>query len=233
MYNIYKIECMVNNKVYIGQTVNFKARIQNHLGVLNNNKHTNPFLQDDFNQFGQNNFSFEIIDTANSLEESLQKETYWINYYGGIDNDTTYNVKGNDKDNKEYAKRKSKTLKCDAFRGHTHSEDSKNKISNSLKDAYKNGVHKSPEKRYGEANSFYGKHHTEETRQQLSNWHKQYRKYSEELIDELILKYNECKDYQKLSNEYNIKLASLKFIINHKEFYLKYGLNKNLNECND
>lgn len=234
MYNIYEIRCSVNNRVYVGQTSRYKDRKQHHLNELRKNRHTNPYLQKDFNLYGETNFSFKIVESANSLNESLCKETKWININGGIDADSTYNVKGNDKDNKEYAYRKRGKLKCDAFRGHQHTRNSKLKISESLKQAYRDGKHTLPKSRFGKENSFYGKHHTKETCQKLSEIHTGKRKYTEDIIDKWIQDYKDGMTYDMIADKYNCKITSLKYIIHNKKEYLLYGLNnKQHKKCND
>jgi hypothetical protein len=54
--------------------------------------------------------------------------------------------------------------------GKTRNEDTRNKIAQTLKDKYKRGVITSPFSRLsfeGEKNGFFGKHHTEETKQKM------------------------------------------------------------------
>lgn len=59
---VYRILCLVNNRAYFGSSVNFKQRKTVHLIKLRQGKHTNHALQKDFNEFGENNFKFEIIE---------------------------------------------------------------------------------------------------------------------------------------------------------------------------
>ena len=47
---IYGLICLKNNKIYIGQTECLNKRIKNHFYQLKSNKHTNPYLQQDFNK---------------------------------------------------------------------------------------------------------------------------------------------------------------------------------------
>lgn len=61
-YGIYKITNIKNNKVYIGKTMNsFGDRWDHHKAMLRANKHDNHELQLDWNLFGEDNFSFDII----------------------------------------------------------------------------------------------------------------------------------------------------------------------------
>ena len=58
MYNcgIYKIENLVNNKVYIGQSIRLKQRKLQHLSLLNRGVHRNAYLQHSFDVYGVQNF---------------------------------------------------------------------------------------------------------------------------------------------------------------------------------
>ena len=186
---IYAIQCKVNNKIYIGQTTNYTARIKYHKNFLSKNKHTNPYLQEDYNKYGANNFIFYKLEEKVPDNLNLEKETYYMNLYGGTNSESIYNVKGNfNDDNKVYAKSKVAHFKgkYDAFKGHTHTSTSKQQICKSLKQAYKDGRHKLVGAVAGDCsgsnNSFYGKHHTEEVKQKLS---KLRTKYDETFIQEL------------------------------------------------
>lgn len=78
---IYKIENLINGKVYIGQTKEkFQRRYWLHRWQLRNNSHDNTHLQRAWNKYGEENFSFEIIEilTEDKLNE---REKYWIKYY--------------------------------------------------------------------------------------------------------------------------------------------------------
>lgn len=89
---VYCIECKVNNRRYIGQTRNFNKRILTHKNMLKNNTHTNKSLQSDFNKYGINNFIFYIIESNLYYDNLINQETFWINYYGGIESTKTYNM---------------------------------------------------------------------------------------------------------------------------------------------
>lgn len=61
---IYKIVNKINNKVYIGQTTErFERRYWHHWWLLKNNQHSNPYLQEDWNEYGEYNFDF-IVEVA-------------------------------------------------------------------------------------------------------------------------------------------------------------------------
>ena len=59
---IYKIESLINGKVYIGQTTKtFKTRKNQHLYELRNGIKRNIKLQNAWNKYGEENFDFSII----------------------------------------------------------------------------------------------------------------------------------------------------------------------------
>lgn len=186
---IYAIQCKVNNKIYIGQTVNYRNRIKYHKRVLDMNKHTNPYLQEDYNKYGINNFTFYKLEENVPDNLNLERETYYMNLYGGTNSTAIYNVKGNfNDDNTQYAESKVAHFqgRYDAFKGHRHTSKSKQQISNSLRQAYKTGRHKCVGAVAGNCcgtnNAFYGKHHTDEVKQELS---KLRTKYDEKFISKL------------------------------------------------
>lgn len=66
MIGIYKITNIKNNKVYIGSTDNMERRILQHKNELNNNKHHSYKLQMDWNKYGENNFTFDLLEEINN-----------------------------------------------------------------------------------------------------------------------------------------------------------------------
>jgi len=88
---IYAIANRINNDTYIGQTVNAKKRHKQHFRELRINKHVNENLQDAFNQYGEKNFKFIIIEKCN-IDDLTEREQFWINYYINH-NFRLYNIK--------------------------------------------------------------------------------------------------------------------------------------------
>lgn len=87
---IYKIENLVNGKVYVGQTIqSFKVRIGNHKSALRHNRHKNDHLQRAWNKYGEKNFRFSIIEKC-SYDTLDKKETKWIKYFR--ENTGSYNL---------------------------------------------------------------------------------------------------------------------------------------------
>jgi group I intron endonuclease len=63
---IYKITNTANHKIYVGQSMDIEERIKSHFYALRANRHTNKELQKDFNQFGEQAFSWEILEECES-----------------------------------------------------------------------------------------------------------------------------------------------------------------------
>lgn len=78
---IYKITNRINNKMYIGQTINgLEARFKRHINDAINNILDTHFARA-IREHGKENFYIELIDVAESIEELKLKEQYWINFY--------------------------------------------------------------------------------------------------------------------------------------------------------
>lgn len=91
---IYKITNNINNKVYIGQTTRgFLERYNEYKSDFKNkSKSNNIYLYNSFIKYGFNNFKFEIIDTANSIDELNEKEITYIKEYKTTDREFGYNL---------------------------------------------------------------------------------------------------------------------------------------------
>ena len=88
---IYKIKCKKNNKVYIGQSSDIKSRFRNHKSSLKNNKHENNYLQYSYNKYGENSFTFELLEECdqNVLNE---REIYWMKFFDSLNRNKGYNL---------------------------------------------------------------------------------------------------------------------------------------------
>lgn len=91
---IYKIENVVNNKVYIGLSANLKKRINWHKTVLNKNKHYNQHLQQAWNKYGNDNFTFSILFEKENIPPNLleELETLFIKIHNSFDLELGYNL---------------------------------------------------------------------------------------------------------------------------------------------
>lgn len=78
---IYKITNIINERVYYGSTIRFKKRFASHLQALEGNRHSNTFLQNDFNKCGREAFLLEVIETVDDPSSLLVREQYYLDQY--------------------------------------------------------------------------------------------------------------------------------------------------------
>lgn len=91
MIGIYKIQNLINNKIYVGSSKSLKRRQYQHFMLLKKNKHGNPYLQHSYNKYGKDSFVFFVLEEC--LEEQLiERESYWITYYNSANSKFGYNI---------------------------------------------------------------------------------------------------------------------------------------------
>ena len=88
MICIYMITNKINNKKYIGQTLNFKKRKKDHICNAKDNK-INTHLYLAMRKYGIENFKFDILEEVKK-EELNDKEIYYIKKYDTFN--TGYNM---------------------------------------------------------------------------------------------------------------------------------------------
>ena len=92
MGTIYKIENLVNGKVYVGQTIrSANRRLQVHKIKLQKQYYNNPHLQRAFNKYGESSFRTSIIEKC-AVEDTDDREIFWIEYYKNTVG--VYNIEG-------------------------------------------------------------------------------------------------------------------------------------------
>jgi group I intron endonuclease len=79
---IYKLVNKLNSRIYIGSAKEFKSRWQSHARHLRSGKHSNKYLQNDFNKCGEEMFEFHILElTEGTQEERRIREQFWIDQF--------------------------------------------------------------------------------------------------------------------------------------------------------
>ena len=132
MKGIYLIRCKSENKVYIGQSNNIKKRFSLHLANLRKNKHSNSYLQQAFNKYGENDFTYEVIfelkDNNLDREKLYNLEIYYISLYHSNDRMYGYNIESG---GKSFGRVSDETKRKigNANRGNLHSEETKKRLS--------------------------------------------------------------------------------------------------------
>jgi group I intron endonuclease len=127
---IYKITNNINNKIYIGQTIeDLKKRWSRHNWTCTKGRNamaiTNAIIK-----YGKENFIIEQIDTANTIDELNDKEIYYINKLNSLSpNGYNLTTGGGNKRLSEETKRKI----SESNKGKKRSEETKRKLSESHK----------------------------------------------------------------------------------------------------
>jgi group I intron endonuclease len=88
---IYKITNTINNKVYVGSSINLKEREYKHFWMLKKGLHDNHYLQNSFDKYGKENFIFEIIDFCEP-KELISRENELIKFYEANNLNKGYNL---------------------------------------------------------------------------------------------------------------------------------------------
>lgn len=90
MIGIYKWTNLINNKVYIGQSVNIIARKAEHIKLAKNENYTTNIAKA-IRKYGIENFDFEILEEC-SLQNLNERERYYIKYYDSLNKEKGYNM---------------------------------------------------------------------------------------------------------------------------------------------
>jgi len=90
---IYKLVNTSNGRLYIGSAKEFKERWQAHARQLKAGKHSNKYLQNDFNKCGSEVFEFHVVELTDvSKEQRMLREQHYLDQlHDNMDN--CYNFK--------------------------------------------------------------------------------------------------------------------------------------------
>lgn len=150
---IYCIENLINNKKYVGQSVDIYNRWCHHKSELNNNVHFNDYLQKSWNKYGSENFRFYILEYCD-IEQLDDREIYYISLYNTLNRTKGYNLTSGGTNGKVYSdETRAKISK--ALKGHAVSSESRAKIRKNHADIS------------GSNNGMFGKRHSEEVKRKI------------------------------------------------------------------
>jgi len=80
---IYKIRNLVNDKFYVGSTVDARVRFQAHRRKLRAGKHQSPHMQAAWDKYGEECFIFEVVEHVGTPELLLSAEQVWLDEHVG------------------------------------------------------------------------------------------------------------------------------------------------------
>lgn len=146
-YCVYIHINKINNKKYVGQTHDLKKRWQNNGVGYKKCRYFNFAIE----KYGWDNFEHIVLKDNLTKSEADYWEKYYIEFYQTKYNENGYNIR-------------------EGGNGELSTE-TKEILSTKMKEkaqwaGEKNPRHNDP--LYGERNGMYGKHHTEETKQKIS-----------------------------------------------------------------
>lgn len=192
---VYKITNIINNKCYIGSSIDIVGRWRQHMKALRKGIHHSIHLQRAWNKDGEENFEFSIIEYITAQKEALiAKEQCYKDLYKSYDRKYGYDICPLAKSrlgsvglvgskNPMYGKTGNKHFGY----GKVRSQEIRLKISetmieNGTSKGKNNGMygrkHSDESKKKnsesnkiaqaGKNNSFYGKRHTDESKKKMS-----------------------------------------------------------------
>ena len=201
---VYKIISKHNNKVYIGSTSNiskykkwsgFKLRWLHHISSLLKNKHSNNLLQNIVNKYGIENLFFEIIEICEK-DICIEREQYYIDLYNSYNEglnlrpiaNSNLGIKQSIESNLKRSISISKTLK------EKYSKEEHHRKGFIMDDVHKENLSKSKRSVSDEVI--------------LS--------INSRMLELTNLKYIKSNIYEIIENEFNVKIDTLRRIINGK-----------------
>lgn len=217
---IYKITNRTTGKFYVGSSCDVKHRMSKHRSCLRRGVHHSQHLQRAWNKYGEDDFSFLLIEEVDVDSLFLVEQKYLD------DLNPAYNVCPN----------------ADGKRGYKHSEETKNKISKSLmghKSGFTGKKHseetrkKMSEIHTGKKMSMamkakmrkrqLGKKQSEEVRRKISNTLKKNATRAiedQKIVEEIRLKYASSETSQrKLAKEYSVSKIVISNILHRRGGY--------------
>ena len=178
---IYCIENLSTHKKYVGQATSISERFEKHIRSLNAQTHFNSYLQHAWNKYGEDDFTYSVLEYCNS-EELDDREIYYINTLDLLNRDFGYNRKtggqhGGSKYSEEARKKMSDSAKA------SYTDELRQKRSEQLKEMWSNPEER--EKRVGKNHPMYGRIRTDEVKKKLSECHKGHgwnRKFNDKVL---------------------------------------------------
>lgn len=181
-HKIYVYTCKISGKVYIGRT---HKELKERAGYMGNKYKGCSHFWNAIQKYGWDNFEPTILEEGLSAEEASYRELHWIKEYNSTNKNKGYNIR--DKICSDFSESSCKRSKdyVNPMRGKKHSEEAKRKMSEHGKGRCKGRVpwnkgipmddetkEKLRQLNVGEKNPFYGRKHSKESIEKMSESHK-------------------------------------------------------------
>lgn len=111
---VYCIKNNINNKIYVGSSINIGKRLSGHRTDLRGGYHGNEHLQRAWNKYGEISFKFDFLEIVSKESDIRNREQFWMDCLKVMDPNKGYNI-------------------CPDAKGSRRSEETKRKISMSKK----------------------------------------------------------------------------------------------------
>ena len=189
---IYMITNKINEKKYIGQTINFQRRCRQHI-----NK-SNIAIGKAIEKYGEQMFSFEIIEEC-CLDNLDEREIYWIDKYNTY-NGYGYNCHvGGNAQNGKHNPMYGMSGEDNPFYGKNHTKETRKQMKKNHADMS------------GKNNPWYGHEYKEGEHPSITT----NKKMSLKIIKD---KYEQNLTLKELKNKYDLAMSTLSGIINGRHW---------------
>lgn len=97
---IYCIRNLINQKVYIGKSINIYKRIHDHLDKLKKkSKDENPYLTNSWYKYRNDNFEYFVVEKCEGEVLIASRELFWMKHFDSLNREKGYNLRS-DSDSK-------------------------------------------------------------------------------------------------------------------------------------
>lgn len=216
MIGIYKIENLINGKVYIGQSIDIEYRWRTH--KMKTECFSNTHLLNAMRKYGLENFSFEILETLpiDDPEMLTLREQHYMDLYNSLNPEKGYNLKEAGSAGRlteeglrhlreshlgKTATEETRRKMSESRKGHQTSSETRQKISK----AQKGRILWSDEDKQKMSETRKGRTHTDEARQKMSKTRK-----GHVISEETRKKISEAHKGMKHTEESKQKISSSK-----------------------
>lgn len=148
---IYGIENRIENKWYVGQSINLYKRLGGHIDRLRRGDHPLLQLQADYDRLGRDSFEVHVLEFCD-LDNLNERECFWIKEKDAVKNGYCTSTGGYGGSGVKWSE-EAKCRLSERRQGHTVSQEARDKISQTNK---------------GRKPGFGGRCHTDEVKEKIA-----------------------------------------------------------------